>query len=76
MGSMGPAPALPGSDPASCRLLWSKGSRLPASPMEVESQCQAGRLMAAGAPRDQASCTEVGRRGPRPVRATGHLLGV
>ena len=76
MGSVGPAPALLGSDLVSCHFLWSKGSRLPVSPLEVESQCQAGRLTAAGAPRDQASCTAVGRRGPRPVQATGHLLGV
>lgn len=73
---MGPAPALLGSDLVSCHLFWSKGSRLPVSPLEVESQRQAGRLTATGAPRDQAPCAAVGRHGPRPVQATGHLLGV
>ena len=70
-GSVGPAPALLGSDLASCHLFWSKGSRLPVSPLEVEAQRQAGRLTATGAPRDQASCAAVGRRGPRPGRPPG-----
>lgn len=71
VGSVGPAPTLPSSDPASCHLLWSEGSRLPVSPVEVELQCWAGRLMAAGAPRDQASRTAVGRGGPSLGRPLG-----
>lgn len=71
MGSVRLAPTLPSSDPASCHLLWSKRSRLPVSPLEVGSQCRAGRLMAVGAPRDQASRTAVGRGGPSLGRPLG-----
>lgn len=71
MGSVRLAPTLPSSDPASCHLLWSKRPRLPVSPVEVESQCRAGRLMAVGAPRDQASRTAVGRGGPSLGRPLG-----